>query len=57
MKLQHMMCGKYYKPYVRNGVPNKVYMRKRLISFKMNVAKTMDENLDEFKRFTSEINQ
>lgn len=38
-------------------LPNKIFLRERLFSFKMNATKSMDENLDEFKKLTSEINR
>lgn len=34
--------------YVKKGVPNKIFLRERLFSFKMNATKSMDENLDDF---------
>ena len=53
----HDLWSRLQAFYLRNDVPNKVYLRERLFSFKMNAAKSMDENLDEFKRLTFEINQ
>lgn len=38
----------HYKLNVKKGVPNKIFLRERLFSFKMNATKSMDENLDDF---------
>lgn len=49
----HDVCNRFHALYVRKDLPNKIFLRERLFSFKMNATKTMDENLDEFKKLTS----
>ncbi|KAA0043186.1 pentatricopeptide repeat-containing protein [Cucumis melo var. makuwa] len=43
--------------YEKKDLPNKMFIREKLFSFKMNQNKNLDENLDEFKKFTNALNQ
>lgn len=41
--------------YETKSAHNQMYMREKFFTFKMDAAKTLTENLDEFKRMTSEF--
>ena len=43
--------------YEKKDLPNKMFIREKLFSFKMNLNKNLDENLDEFKKITNALNQ
>ncbi|KAA0040138.1 Retrovirus-related Pol polyprotein from transposon TNT 1-94 [Cucumis melo var. makuwa] len=51
------ICEKLTALYDKKDLPSKLYMREKLFSFKMNQSKTLNENLDEFKKLTNEFNQ
>ena len=42
---------------VLKDLSNKMFIREKLFSFKMNQNKNLDENLDEFKKLTNAFNQ
>ncbi|TYK27723.1 Retrovirus-related Pol polyprotein from transposon TNT 1-94 [Cucumis melo var. makuwa] len=43
--------------YEKKDLSNKMFIREKLFSFKMNQNKNLDENLDEFKKLTNALNQ
>ncbi|KAA0060284.1 retrotransposon protein, putative, Ty1-copia subclass [Cucumis melo var. makuwa] len=43
--------------YEKKDLPNKMFIRDKLFSFKMNQNKNLDETLDEFKKLTNALNQ
>ncbi|XP_038902453.1 uncharacterized protein LOC120089100 [Benincasa hispida] len=48
---------KLKKLYLKKDVPNKRYVREKLFSFKMNALKSLDANLDKFKKLAIEFAQ
>lgn len=46
---------KLNKLYETKDTHNKMYMRERFFAFKMDLGKLLSENLDEFKKMTSEF--
>ncbi|KAA0051442.1 Retrovirus-related Pol polyprotein from transposon TNT 1-94 [Cucumis melo var. makuwa] len=43
--------------YEKKDLPNKMFIKEKLFSFKKNQNKNLDENLDEFKKLTNALNQ
>ncbi|TXG60237.1 hypothetical protein EZV62_014810 [Acer yangbiense] len=41
--------------YLTKSLTNKIYLKERLFSFKMNPSKNLDQNLNEFKKMTIEL--
>ncbi|TXG57989.1 hypothetical protein EZV62_015818 [Acer yangbiense] len=41
--------------YLTKSLTNKIYLKERLFTFKMNASKGLDQNLDDFKKITIEL--
>ena len=41
--------------YLTKSLTNKIYLKQRMFSFKMDPSKGLGQNLDEFKRMTIEL--
>ena len=41
--------------YFTKSLTNKIYLKERLFSFKMDASKSLGQNLDEFKKMTVEL--
>lgn len=48
---------KLHPLYDKKDLPNKIYIQEGLFSFKMNLSKSLDENLDDLKKLTNAFNQ
>lgn len=41
--------------YLAKSLPNKIFLKERLFSFRMDPSKSIEANLDEFKRITIDL--
>lgn len=53
----HEVGKKLHSLYDKKYLPNKIFIRERLFSFEMNSSKSLDENVDEFKKLINAFSQ
>lgn len=49
------MWTKLEELFVTKDLPNKMYLRERLFTFKMDSTKSLGENLDDYKKIVMEF--
>lgn len=54
-KTSYIIWNKLNDLYVSKGIPNKMYLREKFFTFKMDPEKSLNENLDEYEKITKEF--